>query len=282
MDRVVRGRSATLYHTFYVNGTATDPAPDLATVTITRDDGTVVVSDDVTVNEATPGLVSYTLTPTATGQVDRLQLVWNADFNGLTQEFVDVVEVVGGVYFSIAEARALSPLNDLAAYPSRAIVEARVAAEQAVEEECGVSFVPRYDRATVNGDDTYGIRLPYPLVRAVRWAKVAGATRDISGITGGGAGYIYDTAWWPHGWGNVQVGYEHGYDEPPEGVKRAALSYARQLLVDSLSQSVDPRAERLITDDGTLVFNATGSSPSRFLQVGAAQALAPYKMPAIV
>lgn len=279
MDRVVRGRSATLYHTFYVNGVATDPAPDAATITIVRDNGDIIVSDDLTTNEATPGLVSYTLTPAQNDQLDLLTVTWDAEFGNQPQQFIDRVEVVGGVYFTIAEARQSSPLGDTTSYPVQRIVEARAAAEQAIEEECGIAFVPRYARATVNGDNTYGVRLPWPAVRAVRWATVDGATRDVSTVSGGGSGYLFDSAWWPYGHNNIQVGYEHGFDEPPEGIKRAALQYARQILVDATSQSIDPRAERLITDDGTLVFGGAGAG--RFAALGVEQALAPYRMPVI-
>lgn len=280
MDRVVRGRGATLYHTFYVNGVPTDPSPDAAKVTITTDEGVAVVTDADAIEEGTPGRVSYTLTPDQVAAVDRLTLTWTADFGGYPQVFTDVVEIVGGVYFTIAEARALSPLGDQTTYQQQDLVAARTAAEQAIEEECGLSFVPRYDRAVVNGDNTYGVRLPQPFVRSVRWAKVAGVTRDVSQVTGGGAGYIYDTAWWPRGWGNIQVGYEHGMDAPPEGVKRAALQYARDLLVQASSQSIAPGAERIITDDGTIVFGS-GQATNRFAAAGVADALGPYRMPTI-
>jgi hypothetical protein len=60
------------------------------------------------------------------------------------------------------------------------------------------------------------------------------------------------------GYGWSSVGFEHGMDRPPEPVRAAALDYARFLLTQD--QSIDSRAERLVTDDGTLVFGggATG------------------------
>lgn len=279
MERVVRGRSATLYHTFYANGVPTNPLPDAATVTVTRDDGTVVTSAAATVDEPTAGMVSYTLNPTETGMLDRLSVVWTASFGGQSQTFVDVVEIVGGVYFTIADARA-NGLADTVAYTVGDIVSARTAAEQAIEEECGLAFVPRYDRATVNGDNTYGLRLPWPMVRAIRWAKVTGVTRDVTAVTYGGSGYVYDTSWWPYGNSNITVGFEHGYDLPPEGVKRAALDYARQLVSAGSANAIDPRAERLITDDGTIVFGS--GSGGRFSSSLIESALAPYRMPTIL
>jgi hypothetical protein len=69
VQRIVRGRSATLTHTFYSDAAATDPSPDVTTVTITRADGTAVVTAAAT-TEAGTGVVTYTVTPAQTALLD--------------------------------------------------------------------------------------------------------------------------------------------------------------------------------------------------------------------
>jgi hypothetical protein len=105
MIRIVRGRSAELSYTFYVDGNATDPTPDSASVSITRADGSTL-TPSASVDNSGVGVVSITLTPAETALLDTLTVTWTATFAGQAQTFVDTVEVAGDVLFTIAEARA--------------------------------------------------------------------------------------------------------------------------------------------------------------------------------
>jgi hypothetical protein len=131
LQRIVRGRSATLTHTFYSDATATDPSPDTTTVTITRADGTAVVTG-AAATEAGTGVVTYTVTPAQTALLDRWTVTWTATFGGQSQPFVSYVEVAGDVLFSLAEARAVAPLNNTTTYTTAAIVAMRTSVEQAI------------------------------------------------------------------------------------------------------------------------------------------------------
>src|SRR4051812_24613083 len=108
MERIVQGRSATLAQTFQSNGIFTDPSPDTATVTITRDDGTTVVSG-ATATDAGTGQVTYTVTPAQTALLDGWTVTWTATFGGQAQTFKQRVEVAGDVLFSVADALAVAP-----------------------------------------------------------------------------------------------------------------------------------------------------------------------------
>src|SRR3954470_10452117 len=153
LQRIVRGRSATLTHTFYSDVTATDPVPDTTTVTITRADGTALVTA-AAATEAGTGVVTYTVTPAQTALLDRWTVTWTATFGGQSQAFAETVEVAGDMLFSLSEASAIrtgSQTGD-ALYPRYTIAQIaamRVSVEQAIEEEYGSALVPRYERETV-------------------------------------------------------------------------------------------------------------------------------------
>ena len=48
--------------------------------------------------------------------------------------------------FTVAQARAMSPLADTVKYSTQKIIDARTLVETALEDACGVAFVPRYRR----------------------------------------------------------------------------------------------------------------------------------------
>lgn len=250
MVRVAQARSATLEHVFQSDGTATDPAPDSATVTITRADGTALVTDAPT-TEAGVGTVTYTLTPADTATLDTFTVLWKASFGGQVQTYKEFVEVAGGFLFSLADARAVPPLNDTAKYPAKKVTATRTLVEQALEDACGVAFVPRFTLETFSGKGSTTIMLSQPKVRAVR-----SITRDDVAVTGSdltsakvaGTGVVYWPSVWSAGYSNFTVGYEHGYDGAPERVKRAALKLTKNWLIEG---PVDDRATSMSTEDGT-------------------------------
>ena len=259
MERIIRGRSATLTHTFYVGSTATDPNPDAATVTITRDDGTAIVTG-AAATEAGTGVVSYTLTPAQTAQLDVLTVAWTAAFGGQAQTFTDTVEIAGGVFFTIAQLRAMnSQLANETKYPDSAIVEARTLAETALEDACDVAFVPRYRRETFNGVGASQVVLRYSRVSAVRSLKNDGTS--VSGAVPSGDGVLYLQGGFAAGFGNWDIAYEHGYPEPPPRVAQAALLLAKNWLIKG---PVDDRQTAMTTDDGTFSLSTPGLRGATF------------------
>jgi hypothetical protein len=256
MDRVAQGRSATLSQTFMVDGVPTNPVPDLATVHITRDDGTDVVPAGTSATEAGTGVVTYTLTPVHTALLDVLTVTWTATIGGLAQTFTSQVEIVGGFLFTIAEARALSALANTTVYPTAAIVEARTLVEMSLEDACGVAFVPRYHREIVSGRGASTILLSRPRVRALRSVNLDGAAiTDLATIVPDPSGVAYYPTGWTRGFRNYEVAYEHGYDYPPPMATLAALTWAKAILVKG---PIDDRTTAFTTEDGTFSMSTPG------------------------
>lgn len=256
MERIIQGRSATFSQTFFVDGVATDPSPDAATVGIVAVDGTVVQAPTAATNAGT-GIAAYTVTPTQTALLDTWTVTWTAVFGGQTQTYRTIVEVAGDVLFSVAEARARAPLSSTTTYPTASIVEARTLAEQELEDAVGVAFVPRYARESFTA---YGqrIRLANPRVRTIRSVSIDGTAMgagDLAGLYVDATGLLLSisgTTYWGMG-SRIVVAYEHGYDFPPQAASVAALDLARnRLLEDAGSSVVDPRAESIVTVDGTV------------------------------
>lgn len=253
MQRILKDTQATLSVTFSVDGTATNPAPDSATVTITRADGTVLVSSQAATDTGV-GSFAYTLSAGQNNLLDVLTARWTSNLGTITT----IAEVVGGFLFSISEARAVKPLNDTAKYSTQQIIDTRTLVEQAIEDACAVAFVPRYKRETINGRGDTTVMLSQPRVTALRSVARDGTAleaSELASIVPAGAGSVYYPNRWTAGFGNYTVAYEHGYPYPPERVKHAALLWAKQILIQG---PVSDRTTSMTTDDGTFALSTPG------------------------
>jgi hypothetical protein len=263
LQRILRDRSATLTHTFYSDGVATNPSPDSATVTITNDAGVAVVTAAATTDTGT-GTFSSTLTPAQVPDLDILSVAWTASFGGQSQVFTDIVEVVGGFLFSIAQARAVRPLDNATLYTTQAIVDMRTTVEQALEDACGVAFVPRYRRETFDGEGVLTLLAHQPRVTTVRSVSLDGTAIGASvlaTVNGSTAGRLYYPSGWYAGYGNYVVAYEHGYEQPPLRMTQAALLLAKNWLVKG---PIDDRTTAFSTEDGTFSLATPGMRGSTF------------------
>jgi hypothetical protein len=258
MERVVRGRSFTLSKQFYSDGVLATPSGTPTVAIVRRSDGTTVTTSSV----SGTGVGPYTVTVTAANNtlLDSLTVTWTATLGGQSNIYVDVVEVAGDVLFSIADALALLPTATAAQ-----ISDARTYAETELEGALGYALVPRYTRETRTGRWCHALRVRNPYVRAVRSASVNGIALTSPQLTalsfdadGFVVGYEWGASW--NTVSNVVVGYEHGLDTPPPGAAAAALSLATDHLGGG-SGSIDPRAESIITVDGTVRLRS--GSPSR-------------------
>lgn len=250
MQRIVVNRSATLPKDFAFTPTGTP------TVAVTRDDGTAVTVGTVLAT-ADPTVFEYTIPSTSNTQLDILTETWTAVSGGQSQTFTDTIEVAGGVLFTIDQARALKPLNDTTMYPTAKIIEARTMVESALEDACGVAFVPRFKRQWVSGNGRSTILLA-PKARAIRSVTlddtaVSNALTDTMRVMP--TGEVYYPSWWQTGYANYEVAYEHGYDSPPPRVSQAALLWAKTFLV---SGPIDARTTSMSTEDGTFSLATPG------------------------
>lgn len=249
MDRVLSSTPAVASVQYYEDGAAVDPG--VVTVTVTRDDGTALYTDAATGGTLTAAR-TYALTATDTSSLDFLTLTWTSATKGTR---VTYVEVVGGFLASITEIRAESPLSNTTTYPAASVIAARTVAEQALEDACGVAFVPRYARETRNGNGSTDI-LPFK----PKPISITSATVDSTDVT---ADVVVDqergTFYYESGWGSTRQGvvlkYVAGHTFPPGNCAKVVAKLVRWLLIDS---PMSDRAVNLVTDEGSQFFVTAG------------------------
>jgi hypothetical protein len=259
MDQILQGVASTISVVFTINGAATDPDPDSATVTITRDsDGTTDIALDDPANAVGTGEFSFTIPAEELDDLDILTADWTATFDGEPQTLRTEAEVVGGFLFTIAEARAFdSALADAGTFSAAQIVEGRNLATDALETACGVAFAPRYARETTSGTGRTYVPLKWAEVRNVRSASVSGTDLSSGNLalvypTGVGVDYANGFAAGVH---NVEVAYEHGMDRPPSRAKLAAIRLCRHYLTQF---PLDDRTTRFDTESGSFTVAQPG------------------------
>ncbi len=270
MERIHQGRSATLSHTFEVDGVATNPSPDTATVTITRADGTALVPAG-SVTDAGVGVVTLTLTPAETALLDTLKVTWTATFGGQSQAFTDYVEVAGGFLFSVAQAKAIQGLTNQS---TANIVAARTMIETELEGALGYSLVPRYHEETFSGERNLALwsraplvgnvpRSHIPFVTTIRSATVDGTALSTASVLPHSAGFYYDNSW-SSGYSNIVLRYEHGAKYLLPGATWVGLILAKSWL-GGQNRPIDDRAITFnATEGGTYSLAVPGRNGSTF------------------
>jgi hypothetical protein len=242
VDRILKDTPATATVAFYGDGAIVDPG--VVTVTISREDGTVLVAAGAT-GGAGATARTRALPTSLTASLDVLTLTWQSANAGSLTTYV---EVVGGFLFTEADARALKPLDNATTYPNADLLKARALAEAAIEDACRVAFVPRYAREKVDGTGTVDLLLPTPRPLTVVAASIDGTAIIPGDVELYRDGRLYYRQGWTEGRKNVEVKWTHGYAVPPPRVGRAALLIAKRVLVDS---AVSDRATSVVTDEGT-------------------------------
>lgn len=278
MRRFVAERPATLEVQFTAqDGTATDPSPDTATVTIARADGTPIVTAAAATNGAAAGQFTYALSAAQTASLDVLDVAWVSSLGTVR----DTVEIAGGVWFEVADARADGPpLDSATKYPAARIIAAREAAEDAIEQACGCAFVPRYRREALIGDGTVSLLLPVPRLRTVRAVTIDGTAltqAELDALTLHPEGVIEAASAWPDG-SDIVVAWEHGLDRPPGRGPRVCRSLAKSYLVGG---AADERATSITTEDGTFSMVTAGVRGAQFSLPEVNAYVAEHRMPVI-
>ena len=257
MIRILRGTPGTLFQTWYEDGAAIDPGA--VTITITRADGTDLVTSASTSGTGAAGR-TYNFTQAQTNQLDTLTVTWTSATKGT---LTDTVEIVGGFLFTVAEAYA----NDIPTIHTAADIAAmRTTVEQEIEKACGCAFVPRYTRDTLDGPGGPTLTLR-PLVTNVRTVTANGTpftAGDITALSYGSNGTVHSPRPWACGTSNIVVGYEHGYQEPPHGIRRAALILTKSWLGGKRSPIDDRAITFNVAEGGTYSLAVPGRNGSHF------------------
>lgn len=239
VDRILQGAAATLSATWYDGEDVADPGG--VTVTVTRADGTVLVTDAAAAGTgAAPR--THALSTADTAVLSRLTAVWTSATLGVK---TTVAEVVGGFWLDLVDIRALGGLDNTVRHTTAELRAARDWFETLAEEWTGVAWVPRYGKTDVyrpsSGDP---IRLS-PKPRSVQAVTVDGTAVAFSGWE-----------WHDDGWvtpdavvsaGRLIVHHTHGHDRPDgELVEAAKIAIRDKLLTD---QSNMPSRQVLLSNE---------------------------------
>lgn len=237
-----------------------EPAdPGVTTVGVVNDAGTTVIASGTATTGTGTAARSVAFTTTHSANLDRLTVTWTSATYGASTA---IVEVVGAWLFTIAECRAFDGGAIQQARPipeATAIEEARVRILDEFEMLTGVAWVPRYRRDIYSGDGLTTLFLPTGRVRAIRSAENrAYGQATWTAVTADELADLYYEPWgllrreslgtFLSGSRNWRIGYEHGADQPPLDIKRAALMAARYELIPS---NISERAISISNEMGT-------------------------------
>lgn len=255
---------------FYDNGVLANSSTPV-TVTVTRSDGSVLVADAATSSPAT-GVYRYSLQPQA--QLDRLRFVYSGTWSAGLQSESQIHDLVGGFFISEAEARTADPTFSAASFSVGEVWACREMVEDAIEGYVaralgkGVAFVPRFRQLFASGAGLPTLSLPDYFVRSIRAARIAGVavtSTQLADLVAASGELASTLVTWPRGMRNVELAYEHGLDEPPPLIRRAALLMLKEWL-PAFKQTSDQLAAargqvRSLRLDGVgLSFGAAGGS----------------------
>jgi len=259
------GQPVTIYAEWEQGGDATDPGTVAVTVASDRQASNILTAAPTT---GGPGPVrAVSLTAAQTVNLDWLTLTWIAADGSVLTTYA---EVVGGFLFPLARARKISPLQDTTVYTNDQLLEMRTLAEDAIEDICGVAFVPRYRHEEVS-IESYG--LLHGSRRNIQ--NVIQLSTFMTSSSGGSqvplpnlnglqivAGYeVYMPTLWNWFSRPIMMAYEHGYRFPPPRVANAALLLARRWCIES---PWDERTTGFRTRDGGEMSILTASHMDAF------------------
>lgn len=291
--RVARTRAATLRHTFEVDETPTDSTTTVA-VAVTDANGANVASGNAV--SAGAGTGTYTFALPAQAQLATLTVAWSATIEGAAVVETDVVEIVGGFVFSLAEGRASDRvLADTTKYTTADLLDARVEVEVELERITQRAFVPRYRRVVLDGTGSRDILLPDGgddlvagiLLRGVRlpvrsatmaprigqsFTALTAPQLAALAVTRDGLLRRTDGNVWTEGLANIVLEYEYGSDAPPEDLKRAALVRFRSRLNIHHTGIPDRAMSYTATDGGTYRLSMPGAASTGIPDVDAVYA----------
>lgn len=234
------------------------------TVSVTAADGTLITSGTATGTDP----ATFALSAAQTADLDVLTVTWTDGSTVITT----VVEIVGAVYFTVADARAFGkPLDNSTDFPDAKILDYRAAVESEAEAIMRRAFVPKYRHVTLTGRGVDRLLLPDDMIRSVRsigeWdtdktVLTAYAAGDLVALSVESWGAITRTngGVFTSGDANVVVGYEYGADGPPRELKEAMLLRLRTLLA----------APRSGISDRALSFTDSGGTTTRLATAGMA------------
>jgi hypothetical protein len=260
-QRVLQGAPAVLKVVLADQDGSPVDASGALTVGVKLADGTQVLAAGTGTGHVSLGNYTAALTAAQTANLNLLTATWTDAGNG--RVVTTKHEIVGGFFFSLADARASNNeyLADAGKYPDALILATRQEVEEEAEKISLVAFVPRYYRVVMDGLGGPELVLPHKKIRVVRsiriypvpggsqYTAVSQATLDGLSIDNDGTLHRTDFGFFDDGRANVIVEYEHGWDTAPADVKRAALTRLRSRMFYDIS-AVGQRATTFTAENG--------------------------------
>lgn len=205
------------------------------TVAVTDSAGVAVAGSPFTAvqDDARTWVWETSLPAASAGVLDVYDVVWTATIGATTERRRTQIEIVSGFLFELAALREALGV-DQARVPGWMLRRARDAAEDLFEHQTRPSFRRRGRRITLDGPG--GPLLPVPDLYPRR---LVSATIDGTALSAGQLAEVAPYEWgafdweegtWTAGRRNLNVFYEHGYDQVPEHIERAALTLAKSYL----------------------------------------------------
>ena len=241
-QRIVAGTPAVL--SWQPTDSDGEPAdPGTVTVEVVRSDGTVVYPAGTATIGTGNEQRTVALTPAQTEQLDWLTHTWtNAD--GVVVG-VETAEVAGRPMCSWAQFQARE--SSVSGMDVERFIELRRAVEWKFTVACQRSFTPRFYVQRTHTIPGKGVLMTFPDVRALRYVRrfdgVDGTTytdltaSEVAALHVDSDGRISYGAHGPRatsfttmsrlGAGRIEIGYEHGYDAPPEDLRNAVMAAIR-------------------------------------------------------
>lgn len=272
-QRIVAGAAATLEVIFTDQNGEPAAATGTVTVKVDRAEGTNILPTSTATQTDSETLGRYTvaLAGTETAQLDLLTATWSVTG---TPAKTTLIEIVGGVYFTLTEAREqVKSLTD-DRYSDADLLVARRDVETEFEEICGAAFVPRYRRVRVDSAGGCTLQMPDVFLRRLRelGAFDDDALAAVSTSIDGELRQDDAFPWFAQG----IAAYEHGLDRPPPRVKLASLQRLREVL--SLDDTgVDARTTSYTVDGETYTLALPGKRTTGNPQIDAVLARYDYR-----
>jgi hypothetical protein len=223
-----------------------DPADAAGAVTcnIARADGTVLATGRAATNPAGAGTVEVALTTSEAAQLDVIRVVW---LDGGVERASSWHRLVGGFLFGLSELQAKLGMANVAVPQLRA---ERDRITDLIERETGVCWSPQYDLEECAGYGRSRHVTRWRPLRSVRSLTIDGVAISAADLDIDEAAGVFEADQALSGW--MTVGYEHGFDQPTDSLRDAALIAAADRLQREFS-ALSSRVRRSTNDMGMTV-----------------------------
>jgi hypothetical protein len=245
MQRVLAGSTNPVLRATF-RGQDGDPVDATGAVTcnLERVDGTVLATGRAATNPSGTGTYEVALTTAEAAVLDVIKVGW---FDGGVQRATTWHRIVGGFMFGIGELQSKLGMAQFTAAQLRA---ERDRITDLIERETGVAWCPQYDLESFDGYGRLRHVTTWRPLRTVRSLQLDDVAVDVSGLRVDTPAGVFYSDQSLVGW--TELGYEHGFDQPTEALRDAALIAAGDRLQREFS-ALSSRVRRSTNDMGMTV-----------------------------